>query len=147
MVNRLHPMTRSEDDRRALIPWVTECALRVLPLFEVENPNDGRPRAAIEGARAWMEGEIGIGAARSLAFGAHAAAREASQPAAVAAARSAGHAAAVAHMAGHARSSVDYALKATGAMNLDDEDSVEQESRWQRSQVPRHLRDFVYPTA
>jgi hypothetical protein len=38
---------RSEEDRRELILWAVACAERVLPVFERERPEDGRPRAAL----------------------------------------------------------------------------------------------------
>ena len=80
----------------------------VLPLFEMRYPDD-RPRKAIEAARAWAAGEITIGAARTAAFAAHAAARSAENPASRAVARAAGHTAAIAHVAGHARHAIAYA--------------------------------------
>ncbi|MCX6093464.1 MAG: hypothetical protein NTY63_01405 [Candidatus Bipolaricaulota bacterium] len=93
-----------------------DCAERVLALFESQFPNDDRPRKAIEAARAWARGEIRVGAARTAALDAHAAAREAAtHPAACAAARAAGHAAATAHVATHARAVRLYADKARAA--------------------------------
>ncbi len=93
-----------------------DCAERVLPLFESRFPNDDRPRRAIEAARAWARGEIRVGAARSAALGAHAAARDAAgYPTACAAARAAGHAAATAHVITHARAAALYADKAVAA--------------------------------
>lgn len=139
-----HPQTRSEEDRRLLAGWATTCAHRVLPFFEAEHPTDSRPRNALDGAVAWINDEIRIGVARSLAFDAHAAAREATAAGAVAAARAAGHAAATAHMAGHARKAADYALKAVAAGDSSP-DEVRAESEWQRSQVPATLERFVYP--
>ena len=135
------PSTRSEDDRRILIAWAVACAQRVLHMFEGERPDDTRPREAIDGGLAWINGETTIGPVRHLAVGAHAAAREASGPGAVAAARSAGHAAAVAHTAGHARNAAVYALK---AVELSAPELVEAEDEWQRSTVPAEFSSFVY---
>ena len=135
------PATRSEDDRRKLIGWATDCAMRVLSLFEKERPGDRRPRSAIEGGLAWRAGDETIGAVRSLAFDAHAAARDTDSRAATAAARAAGHAAAVAHMAGHAVNAAKYALKAVEAF---DPERVDAEEKWQRSSVPPELATFVY---
>ena len=73
---------------------------------------------------------------------AHAAARDADNPGAIAAARSAGHAAAVAHMAGHAPNAARYALKAIEAARPE---AVASENAWQRSSVPEHLAAFLYP--
>ncbi|MGZ4248608.1 MAG: putative immunity protein [Solirubrobacteraceae bacterium] len=60
-----------------------------------------RPRDAIVRLRAFARGELGVGEARRR-FVAHAAAREVSAPAAVAAARAAGQAASIPHMGAHA---------------------------------------------
>ena len=95
--------------QKELAFWAADCAEQVLPYFEKERPKDGRPRKAIEAARAWARGEITVGEARKAAFGAHAAARSVDEAAARAAARSAGHAAATAHVAGHASHAADYA--------------------------------------
>ncbi|MGI6519284.1 MAG: putative immunity protein [Bacillota bacterium] len=57
--------------------------------FEDKRPGDERPRNAVEEGRAWVRGEIGTSEARAAAFAAHAAARDADQPSARAAARSA----------------------------------------------------------
>jgi hypothetical protein len=107
-------LTLGEDDRRTLAPWVAACAERVLPLFEAVAPDDPRPRAAIEGIRAFGRGELKVGPARALAVAAHAAARSVRDPAAIAAARAAGHACATAHMAAHARGVPVYASIAAG---------------------------------
>ena len=104
-----------EQDRRALALWAAECAERVLPCFEAKYPRDDRPRKAVEAARAWARGEMGVSEARVAAFAAHAAARAAEDPAARAAARAAGHAAATAHVAGHARHASAYAAAALSA--------------------------------
>jgi hypothetical protein len=99
-------------ERKSLARSASNFAKRVLPLFEYVNPEDDRPRKAIEAAREWARGKITISEARKAAFAAHAAAREVTDLAARAAARSAGHAAATAHVAGHAKHAVVYAAKA-----------------------------------
>jgi len=101
--------------------WAADSAERVLPCFEEAFPNDGRPRQAIEAARAWARGEIRVGEARAAALAAHAAARvaiagpaagcTAARRAASAAARAAGHAAATAHVITHARGVTFYVDK------------------------------------
>ena len=96
------PKTLSEDDRRLIATWAADCAERVLALFEAATADDNRPREAVLGLRAFARGELRIGQARTLAFAAHAAAREAQAPSAVAAARAAGQAVSTAHMAAHA---------------------------------------------
>lgn len=92
-----------------------ERAESVLGLFAEKYPRDERPQKAVEAARAWAGGEIGVAEAREAAFAAHAAARSAETDAARYAARAAGHAAAVAHVAAHARHAEAYALKAMAA--------------------------------
>ena len=69
------PLTLDEDNRVLLAQWASDCAERVLPLFESEHPDDPRPRAAIAGARAWSRGEIDARAAQLLALDAQEAAR------------------------------------------------------------------------
>ena len=105
-------LTLSEDDRRVLAVWAADCAEQALPLFEARAAGDPRPRAALDGARAFARGELRVGPARTLAAQAHAAARDAGDPAATAAARAAGHAVAVAHMASHALGAPAYAARA-----------------------------------
>ena len=92
--------------------WAAACAEHILPVFEAQNPTDNRPRQAITAARDWVAGNLKVSLARKFAFAAHAAAREAQSPEAIAAARAAGHAAATAHVASHARHAAAYALKA-----------------------------------
>ncbi len=101
-------------EEQALAIWASDCVEHVLSYFEEKFPNDDRPRKAVEAARAWVSGELSAGEARSAAFAAHAAARDArdaEEDIACAVARSAGHAAATAHVAGHAVSAADYAAK------------------------------------
>ena len=101
-----------QDAHRALALNAAEAAERMLAHFEAQQPFDGRPRKAIAAARAWACGGMGIPAVRAAAFAAHAAARDARDPAAKYAARAAGHAAATAHVAAHARHAEGYAAKA-----------------------------------
>lgn len=85
------------DTLRALGGWAADCAERALPLFEQRFPADMRPRAAIEGIRAFAAGGRRSAQLRVLALAALSAAREADLPAAAAAARAAGFAAASAY--------------------------------------------------
>ena len=82
---------------RALGGWAADCAERALPVFEKQAASDGRPRAAIEGIRAFAGGGKRTAQLRSLALAALSAAREANDPAAAAAARAAGLAASSAY--------------------------------------------------
>lgn len=74
----------------------------ILPIYEKTYSDDTRPRAALTAARDWLAGKIKLPEAKKYILAAHAAAREAEDnPAAQAAARSAGQAAATIHMATH----------------------------------------------
>ena len=124
------PQTLSEADRRIVAAWAADCAERVLGLFEAEAPGDSRPRHAIARLRAFSRGELGVGEARRR-FVAHAAARQVSVPAAVAAARAAGQAASVPHMGAHALGAAAYAAKASGLAVPERPEAVSEEIRWQ----------------
>jgi hypothetical protein len=126
-----------KSDHGSLALWAAECAERVLPRFEEKRPKDGRPRRAIEAARAWTRGEMAISEVRASAFAAHAAARAAVYaPAACAAARAAGHAAATAHVPTHAAHAVAYAAKAAAVAPDAARDGAAEEDR-----TSRRLRD------
>jgi hypothetical protein len=140
MERRPGPLTLDEADRRVLAGWAAECAERVLPLFESQAPGDRRPREAIVGLRAFARGELRIGEARALSAQAHAAARATQDPAAVAAARSAGQAAATAHMAAHARGASVYAAKAVGLAAPDDAAAAAAEIRRQVRRATPEVR-------
>ncbi|WP_409025023.1 putative immunity protein [Hymenobacter sp.] len=114
---RLFSMTSPDDihEHKRLAVWAADCAERVLSLFEQACPDDYRPREAIAAARAWVRNGLTVSEARQCAFAAHAAARDAQNPAAVAAARAAGHAAATAHVATHARHAEAYARRAVAS--------------------------------
>lgn len=131
-------------DHHLLALWAADCAQHVLHLFEEAQPGDDRPRRAIEQARAWARGEITMTQARTAAFAAHAAAREASGPAREAA-RAAGHAVAVAHMADHELGAAAYAIRAVRAAVPPDQrdDAGRAECLWQRAQLPAEIRELV----
>jgi hypothetical protein len=131
-------LTLSEGDRRLLIVWAAACGERLLPVFSAERPDDGRLRDAIAGAGAFADGALGVGPMRTLAFGCHAAARDAGSPEATAVARAVGQAAAVAHMAGHSREIPRCTRKAlTG-------DPLVAELDWQREHVPAGFASYVF---
>ena len=127
-----HIKRLGEQDHRSLALWAADCAEHVLPSFEANHPEDGRPRQAIEAGRAWARGELPMSQARAAAFAAHAAARDADHPASLAAARAAGHAAATAHVASHARHAAAYAVKAATAAGI----AAATERDWQRRRLP-----------
>jgi hypothetical protein len=133
------PQTLSEADRRIVAVWAADCAERVLAFFEAEAPRDRRPRDAITRLRAFASGELGVAEARRR-FVAHAAAREVSAPAAVAAARAAGQAASIPHMGAHALGAAAYAAKAAGLATPDRPEAVNDEIRWQLSQMSSPAR-------
>jgi Imm-5 like putative immunity protein len=119
--------------------WAADCAERVLGLFEAEAPGDSRPRDAIARLRAFARGELGVGEARRR-FVAHAAAREVSAPAAVAAARAAGQAASIPHMGAHALGAAAYAAKAAGLAAADRPEAVSEEICWQLGRMSAATR-------
>jgi hypothetical protein len=123
---------------RVLAAWAADCAERLLPLYEACSADD-RPRRAVETARAWVRGEVGVGACQKAAVGAHAAARSVTSKSATAAARAAGHAVATAHMADHSLGPVIYGLKAIEAAG----GSIEVERAWQLEQLPDEVRGLV----
>src|SRR4030095_15924348 len=135
--------TLQDSDHHLLAIWAADCAQHVLHLFEEMQPNDDRPRRAIELARAWTRGEITMTQARPAAGFANAAARELGG-AARHAAYAAGQAAAVAHVAAHELGAAAYAIKAGPAAALGCEERAGRlECRWQREQLPDAIRDLV----
>src|SRR5207302_11092017 len=88
--------TLTDSDHQLLALWAASCADHVLDLFESVQPEDPRPRQAIDQVRAWVRREITMTQARHAAGHAMAAARVLSG-AARHAASAAGQAAALAH--------------------------------------------------
>ena len=133
-----------DSDHQLLAVWAADCAQHVLHLFEEMQPNDNRPRRAIELARAWARGEVTMTQARTSAGFANAAAREL-VGAARHAAYAAGQAAAVAHVAAHELGAAAYAIKAVRAATPkgERESAGRQECQWQREQLPEAIRDLV----
>ncbi|MCS0498431.1 putative immunity protein [Protaetiibacter mangrovi] len=131
------PQSLDEGDRRLLAAWAADCAERVLPLFEREAPDDGRPRDAIARTRAYARGELTTaGEIRRRFVAGRAAAVVASAPA-VASARSAAHASGVAHMGAHALGAAGYAVAAVAA---DRPDAVAAELDWQVQRMSLEVR-------
>src|SRR5215472_13918708 len=92
--------TLTDSDHKLLALWAATCAEHVLGLFESVQPDDPRPRNAIELVRAWTRGEITMTDSRSGGGHAMGSAREL-RGAARHAAHAAGQAAVVAHVAAH----------------------------------------------
>lgn len=132
--------TLTDDDHRLLARWAADCAERVLPLFEVERPDDDRPRAAVAAAQAWASGEVAMMAAR--ARGGHA--MGAARPlvgAARFAAYAAGQAACVGHVAEHDLGAAAYAIKAVAADRGAAAGRAERDA--QRDLLPEPVRALV----
>jgi immunity protein 5 of polymorphic toxin system len=144
-------MTLSGEERRLLGLWAADCAARALPLFEVRAPSDTRPRKAIEGILAFARGEKRNEQLRSLAWAAHAAAREVGDPVATAAARAAGYAAATAyihalatpHQAKHALGPAMYEARARELAAGDDPSVGDEEIRRAIEHASPAVREVV----
>jgi hypothetical protein len=136
----------SKEDQRSLAAWAADCADRVLPFFEKEYPDDGRPRRAIEACRTYVStGVFSMAEIRGASLGAHAAARDAKEndPACFAA-RAAGHAVATAHVPQHALGSAYYALKAVAAADPENAgDKIAGERAWQLQHLSENLRQDI----
>jgi len=126
--------TLTDSDHQLLALWAASCAEHVVDLFESAQPEDQRPRHAIEQARAWVRGEITMTQARTAAGHANAAARDLGG-AAQHAAYAAGQAAAVAHVAAHELGAA--------APEGEGESAGRLECRWQRDQLPEAIRELV----
>lgn len=133
------------ENHRLLASWAADCAERALTVFSNAKPDDERPAKAIAVARAWSRGEMTVGAARAASVAAHAAAREADDPAACYAARAAGHAVATAHMADHAPGAALYAIKAFKAVQAPQVSYsvIVTEQDWQVQHLPAGIRELV----
>src|SRR5438876_8084249 len=136
--------TLTDSDHQLLALWAASCAEHVLDLFESAQPEDQRPRQAIEQLREWVRREITMTQARTAAGHAMAAARDLSG-AARHAAYAAGQAAAVAHVAAHELGAAAYAIKAAQAAAPEDEreQAGRQECQWQCEQLPNEIRELV----
>ena len=134
----------TDTDHHLLALWAAACAEHVLPLFASVRPDDRRPHAAIEHARAWVRGEVGMMAARAAGGHAMGAARDL-RGAARHAAYAAGQAACVAHVAAHELGAAAYAVKAVRAAAPagEGEAAGRRECRWQRAQLPAAIRELV----
>ena len=134
----------TDADHHLLALWAASCAEHVLHLFEAAQPDDPRPRDAIEHARAWVRGEVRMMEARAAGGHAMGAARDL-RGAARHAAYAAGQAAAVAHVAAHELGAAAYAIKAARAAAADERSETARrlECRWQRDQLPHPIRGLV----
>ncbi|MBK8050524.1 MAG: hypothetical protein IPK16_27515 [Anaerolineales bacterium] len=134
----------TDADHRLLAEWAADCAEHVLPLFEAAQPDDARPRRAIELARAWVGGEVTMTEARTSAGHANAAARDLSGAPRYAA-YAAAQAVAVAHVAAHELGAAAYAIRAVqaAAPTGESEAAGRRECWWQHAQLPAAIRELV----
>ena len=129
----------TDADHHLLAEWAIRCTEHVLHLFEAEAPDDPRPRAVLDVARAWIRGEVPMKTAHNAAFDANYAAKGLPDPARFAA-LSAGQAVAVAHVAAHDLGAAAYAIRAAMAASPD---ARLRERDWQRSILPAPVRELV----
>jgi hypothetical protein len=136
--------TLTDADHHLLALWAATCAEHVLGLFEAVEPQDPRPRAAIEAARGWVRGEVQMMQARAAGGHAMGAARDLGG-AARCAAYAAGQAGCVAHVAAHDLGAAAYAIKAvrSAATKGESEAAGRRECQWQRDQLPDAVRELV----
>ena len=134
----------TDADHHLLALWAAECAAHVLGLFEVERPDDVRPRRAIEAARSWVRSGKPMMETRAAGGHAMGAARDL-QGAPRFAAYAAGQAAVVAHVAEHDLGAAAYAIKAAmaAAPHGHEEAARQAECRWQRGRLPDAVRELV----
>ena len=134
----------TDADHHLLALWAASCAEHVLHLFETAQPDDRRPREAIEHARAWTRGEVRMMQSRAAGGHAMGAARDL-RGAARHAAYAAGQAGAVAHVAAHDLGAAAYAIKAARAAAPPAEGDAARrlECHWQREQLPEAIRELV----
>lgn len=151
--------TLTDSDHRLLAVWAAGCAEHVLHYFEDAQRGDGRPRRAIELARAWARGENTVAetppgakpwrrpawwALRAAGGHANAAARDVAG-AAKEAAHAAGQAGAVPHVAAHELGAAAYAIRAAraAAPHGERDTAGRLECLWQRAQLPNQIRELV----
>ncbi|HEY9754515.1 MAG TPA: hypothetical protein V6C97_05125 [Oculatellaceae cyanobacterium] len=127
-----------KEHHRQLMKWAIECSSHVLPLFG--KTVDERLLYALRVGEDWRQGNAPVGQAQKASLGAHAVAREQTDPVAVAVARSVGQAVATAHMADHSLGAALYALKAVAASG----GSMDDERSWQDKQLPEDVRELVF---
>ena len=118
--------------------WAIDCSSHVLPLYGKDV--DERLLYALKVGEDWRLGKVPVGQVQKASLGAHATAREHTNPVAVAVARSVGQAVATAHMADHSLGAALYALKAVAASG----GSMDAERRWQDEQLPMDVRTLVF---
>ncbi len=135
--------TLSDSDRRTIARWAVACAERVLPLFESDPQAMRDVEDALVRARAYSGGRSTAAEEIGKRLVAAKAASAATTPAGAAAARAVGQAAAVAHMGAHALGASGYAVKAVSLAHPKSPDAVQEEIRWQLSQLDDTERSIL----
>ena len=133
----------NKGDHKKLIRWAIQCSEHVLSLIDGEI--DTRLLYALQVAKEWELKNTTTGEAMKASLGAHAAAREYSNPVSVAVSRSVGQTVATAHMADHSIGGALYALKAIRLAGK----STEEEFVWQKAkleQLPAEIVEHVLTT-
>ena len=129
-------------DQKTLAVWAIDCTLRVMPYFEQNDPEDHRPRNALETLQSWADtGVFSMAVIRKAALDSHAAARAVGEDtAARSVARACGQAVATAHVPSHAIGSALYAQQAIhrATNSSDAAAAVAIERHWQY----QHLLDL-----
>ncbi|MCJ7659599.1 MAG: hypothetical protein MUO67_10660 [Anaerolineales bacterium] len=129
--------TLTKDNHHKLMRWARECSEHVLSL--IDKTIDERLVHALHVAKEWENDNVKVGAAMKASVGAHAAARESSNPTSIAVARSIGQAVATAHMADHSLGAALYALIAVKYAGK----SIEDEREWQNEQLQQLPTEIV----
>ena len=137
-VYRGGPLTK--DHHHQLMRWARECSEHVLSL--IDGNIDQRLIYALYVAKEWEKEKVTVGEARNASVGAHAVARESSNPIITAVARSIGHTVATAHMADHSLGAALYALKAVRNAGK----SMKAERKWQHEQLPPDVSELILST-
>jgi len=137
----------TKNDHHQLIRWARECSEHVLSL--IGKNIDNRLVHALHIAKEWENDNVPTGDAMKASVGAHAVARESSNPIVIAVARSIGHAVATAHMADHSLGAALYALKAVKHAGK----SIDKERDWQNKKLqsrfiagPSEIVELVHNT-
>lgn len=132
------PLTK--ENHRKLINWGIKCSEHVLNLLDKKV--DKRLMYALDIANKWESGNVPTGIAMKASLGAHAVARETSNPVLSAIARSIGQTVATAHMADHSLGGAFFALKAVKYAGKE----IEKERAWQikkLSELPPEIIEVV----
>jgi hypothetical protein len=130
----------TKENHRKLIRWARKCSEHVLPL--IREDIDNRLIYALHIAEEWENDNVKTGEAMKASSGAHAVARDSSDPVVKAIARSVGHAVATAHMADHSPGGALYALKAVQLAG----NPINEELRWQTrelEQLPPEIVELI----